>query len=161
MSTEINHSRRGFLRGRIQSTIAPLRPPWALPEPEFLSRCTRCGNCAVICPTKIIQIREGYPEIDFRAGQCTFCAECVRVCIPAALRREDGARPWQRTARVADTCLAQGGVDCRICGDHCEEEAIRFTPRIGGPALPEIVADACTGCGACVAPCPAKAIRVR
>jgi ferredoxin-type protein NapF len=161
MSSEINHSRRGFLRGKVRSAPAPLRPPWALPEAEFLARCTRCRNCAVICPTHIVQIREGYPEIDFRAGACTFCGECVRVCAPAALVREDGLRPWPALVRIGETCLATRGVECRICGEHCDESAIRFPPRLGGVPVPVVEADRCTGCGACVAPCPATAIKVR
>ena len=161
MSSEINHSRRGFLRGQVRPQVAPMRPPWALAEAEFLARCTRCGNCAVICPTRIIQIREGFPVIDFSAGACTFCAECVRVCVPAALRREGAARPWQRVAVASESCIAHKGVECRICGEHCDESAIRFAPRVGGPPLPEIRAEVCTGCGACVAPCPVTAIRVR
>jgi ferredoxin-type protein NapF len=161
MSSDINHSRRGFLRGHIRSGPPPLRPPWALAEADFMARCTRCGNCAVICPTKIVRIHEGYPQLDFSAGLCTFCAECVRVCMPAALRREGEARPWQIIAVAADSCMAHTGVDCRICGEHCDESAIHFSPRVGGPPLPEIRSDLCTGCGACVAPCPVMAIRVR
>ena len=39
-------------------------------------------------------------------------------------------------------------------------EAIRFSPRLGGPPRPEILDDRCTGCGACVRPCPVAALRV-
>lgn len=161
MNSDVNHSRRGFLRGKVRAAPAPLRPPWALAEAEFLARCTRCGNCAVICPTRIVRIREGYPEIDFRAGECTFCGECARVCVPAALRREEGARPWPAVARIGEACIAAKGVECRVCGEHCDAEAIRFPPRPGGPPLPLLAAERCTGCGACVVPCPASAVTVR
>lgn len=161
MGSEINHARRGFLRGRVRPQVAPMRPPWALPETEFLARCTRCGNCSVICPSKIIRIHEGYPQIDFSGGACTFCAECVRVCVPAALRRNDEELPWLRKAVVAESCIANKGVECRICGEQCDESAIHFAPRLEGPPLPEIRDEICTGCGACVAPCPAHAIRIR
>jgi ferredoxin-type protein NapF len=161
MSSEINHSRRGFLRGRVRPQAIPMRPPWALAEAEFLARCTRCGNCSVICPTRIIQIREGYPQVDFGAGACTFCAECVRVCAPAALRRDGETPPWSRIVTITETCIANKGVECRVCGEQCDVSAIRFTPRLAGPPLPELRSEACTGCGACVAPCPVSAIRIR
>jgi len=88
--SEIDHGRRGFLRGRFRlaDPDPPRRPPWALPEAEFLARCTRCNNCAIICPSRIIVMRGGYPQVEFLGGKCTFCAECVRVCVPGALRRE-------------------------------------------------------------------------
>lgn len=54
--------------------------------------------------------------------------------------------------------MARGNVVCRTCGDACEAAAIRFRPRLGGAALPEVDGEKCTGCGACVAPCPAAAI---
>jgi ferredoxin-type protein NapF len=62
---------------------------------------------------------------------------------------------------MTSDCLAARGVVCRSCGDSCPHAAIRFWPRIGGPALPEILDDACTGCGACVGVCPVSAIEVR
>ncbi|MBK6637864.1 MAG: ferredoxin-type protein NapF [Rhodocyclaceae bacterium] len=159
--SEINHSRRGFLRGKISTTPAPLRPPWSGPERDFLSRCTRCGECAKTCPTKIIVVANGYPQIDFSAGQCTFCHQCSDVCRDGALVHQATLSPWQARARIADTCMAHAGVECRICGEHCAESAIRFSPRLGGPPLPEVNNETCTGCGACLAVCPASAINVR
>lgn len=171
MASEINHSRRAFLRGRVAGSgstspgtlrygPAPRRPPWALPEAGFLAACTRCGDCAAVCPTKVIQIRDGYPQIDFTKAACTFCAECVRACSPAALRRVEGEPPWRIVAQPGTNCLADSGVECRICGEQCEAEAIRFNPRFGLPAVPEVLVDRCTGCGACVAPCPTRTIVV-
>ncbi len=32
-----------------------LRPPGALDEPEFLSRCIRCGECMKVCPNNALQ----------------------------------------------------------------------------------------------------------
>lgn len=34
---------------------ALVRPPGSLPEPEFLDRCLRCGQCMRICPTGVLQ----------------------------------------------------------------------------------------------------------
>ncbi len=70
---------------------------------------------------------------------------------------EAGVSPSQREAEIASGCLSFEGVACRICGEHCDAGAIRFHPRVGGAALPEVTAD-CNGCGACVEVCPAAAI---
>jgi ferredoxin-type protein NapF len=51
-------------------------------------------------------------------------------------------------------------VVCASCRDQCEQDAIRLRHRVGGVAVPEIIAGACTGCGACQAGCPGRAIRI-
>jgi ferredoxin-type protein NapF len=63
--------------------------------------------------------------------------------------------------RIHDVCIARHGVVCRSCGDACTERAIRFSPCIGGIALPEILVEACSGCGNCVTACPADAIQLK
>jgi ferredoxin-type protein NapF len=152
-------SRRNFLRGSFRSTAPPLRPPWALAEQLFIRACTRCGACAPVCPTSIISIQSGFPEVDFKRGECTFCGACAVACRHGALQDSElQLWPWAIKAQAGRDCLARRGVECRVCGDQCGVGAIRFSPRIGGPPEPEIDANACTGCGACVAPCPAAAI---
>lgn len=154
-------SRRQFLRGKFSSAPPPQRPPWALAESLFLRACTRCGACAPVCPTSIISIKSGYPEIDFSRGECTFCGECAKSCRHGALQDGDvQIWPWAIKAQVGRDCLPIKGVECRICGEQCEVAAIRFSPRVGGPPVPAIDSNACTGCGACVAPCPVKAISI-
>lgn len=154
-------NRRQFLRGNFKAAPAPQRPPWALAEPLFISACSRCRDCVPVCPTRIIVIVGGFPEVDFKRGECTFCGACATACIDQALLDSDvQIWPWAIKAQVANSCLAQRGVECRICGDRCAVAAIRFSPRLGGPPQPEIDVAACTGCGACVAPCPVAAISV-
>jgi ferredoxin-type protein NapF len=151
-------SRRQFLRGDLSGRKPPQRPPWAMAEREFLTACTRCGECAPACPERIVVIEAGYPRIDFSRGGCTFCGACVQVCKPGALHREEGKTPWRIRPVFGETCIARANAMCRSCGDACEATAIRFRPRLGGAALPEVDGEKCTGCGACVAPCPATAI---
>lgn len=165
IQTGIDASRRSFLRGRVSAAATvrpPLRPPWSFSESAFISRCTRCGECQSACPTRVVVIGDGgYATVDFKRGECTFCGACVTACVPQALARTEGAAPWHLRAIVGDACLAKGNVVCRSCGDVCEIQAIRFRPRLGGSALPEIDLERCSGCGACVAPCPAAAIGMR
>lgn len=162
MDTGVNLSRRGFLGGRIARPTA-CRPPWALAEKDFLRACTRCNKCIEVCPTKIIASGDGgYPEVRFFQAGCTFCGLCREQCRDGALQLDRGtkAAPWLYQAVIGDQCLAQRNVECRICGEQCDAAAIRFSPRLGGPPIPEIDRQRCTGCGACVAPCPVGAVRV-
>ena len=154
-------SRRNFLFGRFSKRKGPLRPPWALAEDDFLQACTRCGDCLKACPTRIIVEGDaGYPGIDFSEGECTFCAECLNACKSGAIRHNDGERPWTLRASIGEYCLAQQQVECRVCGEQCAAGAIRFPLQAGRTSVPVIDTSRCTGCGACVAPCPTRAITI-
>lgn len=149
-------SRRSFLTGRRRETAAPIspfRPPWL--REDVASACTGCGSCADACPTGVIRIVGETATLDFTQGECTFCGACAEIC-PEDLF-DLAAKPFDHVVEIAGKCLTYAGVTCRSCGDACPELAIRFAPRIGGPFLPEIDSSACTGCGACIAPCPVGA----
>ena len=157
----VDLSRRAFFRGRPRPK-SELRPPWALVEGDFIDACTRCNDCVATCPTHILIAGDGgYPTVDFREGECTFCGDCVAACQPKALKRTGDQPAWPYKAIVGDDCLPRQGVECRVCGDFCDARAIRFPPRLGGSPLPEIASERCTGCGACVAPCPTLAMTVK
>ena len=109
-----NLSRRQFLSAtiaggavipmlRVSGSLGPnwnpavVRPPGALPEDEFLSRCIKCGQCMRICPTNVIHPAglangiEGWwtPTLNFRIGTsgCQFnCIACGHLCPTAAIR---------------------------------------------------------------------------
>lgn len=152
-------ARRAFLLGR-SAVAAVVRPPWALPEKDFLDRCTRCNDCANACPSKIIVVGDGgYPSVDFALGECTFCDECVNACKAEAFDI-GAATPWHLELQIDDSCLAHHTTFCIACLDACPEQAIRLRYATAVP-VPEVDASLCTGCGACIATCPAKAISLR
>ena len=157
--------RRRLLGGRVRegAVLRPIvRPQWSGSEDRFTDRCTRCDDCIKVCPNHLIRRgTAGFPVLDFTQAACTFCAECVRVCTVGALVKDDSAPPWNVVADIGDTCLARRKVECRICGEACDAGAIRFRPTLGGVSQPALDSVLCTGCGACVAPCPTHAIACR
>lgn len=151
-----DRSRRRLLMRRQQPDLPRL--PWVVDEQTFTDHCTRCSQCVSQCETQIITKGDGgFPIVDFQRGECTFCYRCASAC-PESLFRPQQEDPWQLHAVISDSCLANKKIECRSCGDMCETQAIRFTLQIGGVATPAIETDACTGCGACIAVCPASAI---
>ncbi|MCB1358613.1 MAG: ferredoxin-type protein NapF [Maritimibacter sp.] len=160
----VETSRRQFIRGAFASEApasAPARPRVPRPcgaaaEAVFVAACTGCGDCARACPEQMIRRdAAGLPAMDFNVSACTFCGACIEVCETDAL---SPGTAWDWQAEVTASCLSATGVQCRACEDFCETRAIRFRPQTGGRALPRIDTGACTGCGACIAPCPAGAI---
>ena len=87
------------LSGNLAANWNPalVRPPGALAEKEFLSRCIKCGQCMRICPTNVIHPAglegglEGLwtPVLNFRIGTsgCQHnCIACGHLCPTAAIR---------------------------------------------------------------------------
>jgi ferredoxin len=77
-----------------------LRPPGSLDEPEFLSRCIRCGECMKVCPNNSLHPTfaeaglEGLwsPTLVPRIGYCEpSCVLCSEVCPTGAI--------WQITPK--------------------------------------------------------------
>jgi len=119
-----------------------LRPPGALAEEFFLSRCIRCGECMKVCPNNALHPAtteagiEGLwtPVLIPRIGYCeTSCTLCSQVCPTGAI--------WEITAKqkgwpteVADSkpirlgtafydrsrCLPWAmATDCIVCEEWC------------------------------------------
>ncbi len=87
------------LSGTLAGNASPdlVRPPGALAEIDFLRRCTKCGLCMRVCPSRVIQpalLQAGIeglwtPVLDPTAGTsgCQYnCVACGHVCPTAAIR---------------------------------------------------------------------------
>jgi polyferredoxin len=91
------HANAGTGKSRNEHLI---RPPGALDEPDFLSRCIRCGECMKVCPNNSLQPTlteaglEGLwtPILVPRIGYCEpSCVLCSEVCPTGAI--------WQITPK--------------------------------------------------------------
>ena len=152
-------NRRRFLTAH--SSTAELRPPWLLHPSTFTDSCTRCLKCIELCPQDILAVGGGgYPRVDFSRAECTFCGDCTGACEADLFHTnlDKTNTGWVHKAAIGKPCLTHFGVMCRSCEDACEVQAIRFKLAAGKVPQPLLDADACTGCGACVRPCPEDAI---
>ncbi len=155
-----------------------LRPPGALAEAEFLSRCIRCGQCAQACPTGFIQpagLETGpdglwTPVVSAAVGYCAWaCNQCTRVCPTGALQPLPLAekRAFKIGTAVVDRsrCYTWAdGMNCTACADRCPVpgNAIRFQEGAVWSFAGErvivkrihVTSDLCTGCGICEHACP-------
>jgi polyferredoxin len=170
-------SRRQFLQGmgavaaglaimpltRLENHSAPLRPPGALPEAEFLDVCIACQECIRVCPTHGLQAaflqaglsRIGTPMLVPRLGGCSLGVSCnhlcQQVCPVKAILPVSQHKLNLGTAHVDHAlCLAwDQGVKCLVCVEACQYKAA--TPYQG-----RVIVDPekCVGCGFCESGCP-------
>ena len=155
-----------------------IRPPGALAEEEFVSRCVRCGECMKVCignalhPTFLEAGIEGMfsPTVLARIGYCEFnCTLCGQVCPTGALQVLQLTS--KHTYKIGhaffdkNRCLPYAkGIPCIVCEEHCPtpDKAIKFNRAIvqndRGESVevkqPYVVDSLCIGCGICENKCP-------
>jgi NAD-dependent dihydropyrimidine dehydrogenase PreA subunit len=49
-------------------------------------RCTGCGLCELLCPTKAVEVRDGVAVV-VRPEDCIFCDVCESYCPEGAIGR--------------------------------------------------------------------------
>ncbi len=155
-----------------------IRPPGALPESEFLARCTRCGECMRVCianglqPTAFEAGLEGLwsPVLVARIGYCEYnCTLCGQVCPTGAIRRMPVDEKRKVKIGLAEVdrshCLPwKGESDCIVCEEHCptgkkaivflEEKSLTPDGQLRPFKRPWIDERECIGCGICETKCP-------
>lgn len=160
---------------------AGLRPPGALDEEAFLSRCIRCFRCADACPNRAIVALEEHTGRDFsqapgpaeagtpvifpRRQACMLCQGvdgeellCTAACPSGALQVVEKtpedilAKVHMGTARIdLNLCYSWNGASCGVCARACPFEGQAL--KLGYFERPEIDADLCVGCGLCERAC--------
>lgn len=144
-----------------------LRPPGAVDEDDFLTRCIRCGRCVEICPHGSLKFAGGIgrtrrtPRIDPREAPCPLCMRCPPVCPSGAL---DPTLTDMRKARMGRAFILRGrchnytGVTmCMTCYDRCP---LRGSAIVLADGLIPKVTTQCVGCGVCEYVCPVRAVEV-
>ncbi len=48
-------------------------------------RCTHCGACLAVCPTRALHVRKDTMEVVFDAAKCIGCELCIPACPPRAM----------------------------------------------------------------------------
>lgn len=151
---------RRALFARLRGGPEQIRPPWSRDEADFLEACEPCGMCIAACPTGVlVKGHAGYPIVDFGNAACTLCGKCADVCKQECFIPRDRV-PWSLKASIGKLCVEPKGVVCRACQENCPSDAITFKPLLGGGANPIVSFEKCTGCGACMRPCPVRAISI-
>lgn len=154
-----------------------IRPPYAIPELDFLLACTRCNACIEACPHDVIfplAARLGAdvvktPALDLLTRGCHLCEDwpCVSVCEPKALIRlvddtsESGYVALNKFANATideSRCLPFSGPECGACISVCPIEGALHLEQ----EKPVITEDLCVGCALCRDACivEEKAINV-
>lgn len=153
---------------RVAKIRAPIRPPGALEEIDFLQTCEGgegCDACVQACPYGSIfvlrteDIADGTPVLSPSERPCHLCEDraCVAACPTEALAGRD-FEPFGTVSVSPEHCFTFRGPECGACGGLCPtpDQAIRFVRN-----HPVIDTESCVGCGICIDACPTSPVALR
>ncbi|MBI2560238.1 MAG: 4Fe-4S binding protein [Planctomycetes bacterium] len=140
--------------GLNKGSFPVIRPPGAVDEDGFLSKCVRCGECMRVCktnglhPTTLETGLEGAwtPRLIPRVGYCEYgCTLCGHVCPSGAIRplelevkqivaigkariNQSRCIPWVGYASLPELEKDWKDVNCAVCEEVCPvpTKAIHF-----------------------------------
>lgn len=178
MATNSSYGRRDFLKDSVRSTVraaqelvkeadglrqepAPaqirpdwLRPPGAVGEPEFLERCTKCGDCVKACPPHAIVVSQidGTPVVYADRSPCLLCEDfpCVSACAVEALRPVEYVGQVMMGKAVISHRLCTASQGCHACVSRCPTNALAMDFESFGLS---VATETCVGCGLCEMVC--------
>jgi polyferredoxin len=163
-----------------------IRPP-GTNEQAISKKCIRCGECARVCPTGVIQPSYSLKSLEVlwtpilmtRLGYCDYsCTLCGEVCPTGAIKKLSLENKQKTVIGIAHIdekkCIPWAqGVECIVCEEMCPipEKAIKLEKEtsmnsygeISEVLLPRVIPELCIGCGICEYKCPVEgdsAIRV-
>ncbi|MCP4804274.1 MAG: 4Fe-4S dicluster domain-containing protein [Proteobacteria bacterium] len=163
---------------RARTAASSLRPPGAIDEDDFRSRCIRCFRCGEVCENACIEFHDlddgldiaFTPYIHARSRGCTTCMKCGDVCPTGAIARIEP----EEEAILAGVQMGLARLNKQMCYSFAEPaprtcgvcyRACPFPGKamtIGLYEQPTVHADQCVGCGLCEQACVhlPQAIRV-
>ena len=178
MATDSPYGRRDFLKDSVvsvakaareftkQQAVVPgqpapppvrsdwLRPPGAAGEALFLERCTKCGDCAKVCPYGSITFHslDGTPIIFADQMPCFLCEDtpCIAACATEALLPVEGRAQIRMGLAVVSHQFCTAGQGCHACASKCPTDALSMdfdTQRLN------VTPEHCVGCGLCEQVC--------
>jgi len=131
-----------------------LRPPGAADEALFLERCTKCGDCANVCPHGSITFHQqnGTPVIFADQAPCYLCDDmpCITSCATEALLPVGGPEQIRMGLAFVSHRICTAGQGCHACASKCPTNALSMD--FGAQRL-EVATERCVGCGLCEQVC--------
>jgi len=131
-----------------------LRPPGAADEALFLERCTKCGDCAKVCPYGSITFhpQNGTPVIFADQMPCYLCEDvpCIAACATEALLPVEGRAQIRMGLAVVSHRICTAGQGCHACASKCPTDALSMD--FGTQRL-VVKTERCVGCGLCEQVC--------
>ena len=178
MATDSSYGRRDFLKDSVvsvakaaqefakQQEVVPeqqapppvrtdwLRPPGAVDEALFSERCTKCGDCAKVCPYGSITFHplNGTPIIFADRMPCYLCEDmpCIAACATEALLPVEGRAQIRMGLAVVSHQVCTAGQGCHACASKCPTEALSMD--FDRQRL-VVTTERCVGCGLCEQVC--------